>query len=692
MAYISGVVPMHQVQKPPFTIEAPGYEKIPGETVPRRHPRAKDGLIDRPSEDVYTVFDIVRRSARLYADKKAVGWRRLIKLHKETKTVQKNIDGRVQDVEKEWQLFELSDFSYLSYKEYETLVLQLGAGLRKLGLTPEQKLHLFAATSHNWIAISHSCASQSISIVTAYDTLGETGVEHSLHQTQSTAIYIDPHLLKTAMGPLKRSNVKTVIINDKYIFATGGEVEEFRKANPEFVVVTLEQLRKLGEENMVDPVPAKPNDIYCIMYTSGTTGPPKGAVVTHESFIAGVTGLYTCIDEVVTDNDSLLAYLPLAHILEMAIENLGMFIGGTIGYGTTRTLSDLSVRNCAGDMRELKPTMMVGVPQVWETVKKGVIAKVAASNPLVRTLFWGAFYYKDFMVRYHLPGANIFDSMVFGKVREQAGGRVRMTVNGASSIADGTKNFLSMVMAPMILGYGLTETSATGMLGSPLQYTPDYIGTVQPAIEVKLVSVPELGYFTDTDNPQGEIWIRGKPVMLGYYNDPEETNKVITPDRWFKTGDIGELNDNGHMRVIDRLKNLVKMQGGEYISLEKVESIYRGAQTVSNVMVYADPEKSRPIAVVMPNEKALTVLAEELGVEVHNLYLDVRIRDAVLRDLQATAKHAGLASLETVSGVVITEQEWTPPTGLVTATHKLNRRAIQEAFREKIVEVLKTSP
>lgn len=144
--YTTGIMPLNAVHRPPYTVEAPGYEKIPGETIPRRHPRAKNGLLNKPADDVHTVFDIIRRSARLYPNHNAVGTRKLIKLHKELKKVKKVVDGETKEVDKEWSFFELTPYTFLTHKEYEQRILQIGAGLRKLGLDSEHKLHLFAST------------------------------------------------------------------------------------------------------------------------------------------------------------------------------------------------------------------------------------------------------------------------------------------------------------------------------------------------------------------------------------------------------------------------------------------------------------------------------------------------------------------------------------------------------------------
>jgi long-chain acyl-CoA synthetase len=363
----------------------------------------------------------------------------------------------------------------------------------------------------------------------------------------------------------------------------------------------------------------------------------------------------------VSDKDYVLAFLPLAHIFEMVLENLVLFIGGTLGYSNPRTLSDVSVKNCAGDMREFRPTVLIGVPQVWENVRKAFMLKLENEHPVRRFLFWAAFSYKSFMSRNKLPLASIFDGIILSKVRESTGGRVRFIVNAASGIATSTKRFLSLVLAPMLLGYGLTETCGSGALGSPLEYSLYSIGTIPASIDVKLVSVPDLGYNTDgVKTPQGEILLKGLPVMKAYFNNPEQTAKALTSDSWFKSGDIGEFDVNGQLRVIDRIKNLVKMQGGEYIALEKVESIYLTAKTVANVMIHADADHLRPIAIIMPSEKVLVAKAKELGIVEKHMHTNPKIRDFVFQDLQATGRRSGLSKLEIVSGLVITDRKWTP--------------------------------
>ena len=213
---------------------------------------------------------------------------------------------------------------------------------------------------------------------------------------------------------------------------------------------------------------------------------------------------------------------------------------------------------------------MVGVPAVWEMIRKGIVAKVNASSPIQRNLFWSALAAKGFLMSKNIPGSGVLDAVVFNKIKEATGGRLKICMNGGGPLSKDTARFISFAMAPILGGYGLTETCGTGALMDPMHWTDNALGDMPSSIEIKLVDFPDAGYFATNKPPQGEVWIRGNSVIESYYENEEETAEAITSDGWFKTGDIGEFDSNGHLRLIDRKKNLVKTQNGEYIALEKV--------------------------------------------------------------------------------------------------------------------------
>lgn len=338
-----------------------------------------------------------------------------------------------------------------------------------------------------------------------------------------------------------------------------------------------------------------------------------------------------------------------------------------MGYGNPRTLSDMSVKNCLGDIKEFKPTILVGVPAVWETVKKGVLTNVSKAGLISRGLFWGAMSAKNFLLTSGFPGsglgASVLDAVVFKKLKEATGGNLRIVMNGGGPVSKETQKFLSMAVAPMISGYGLTETSAMGALNDPMAWNPNVLGEVPACVEIKLVDFPDAGYLTKNNPPQGEIFIRGGSVTSGYYDNEEETKAALTADGWFMTGDIGEFDSNGHLSIIDRKKNLVKTQGGEYIALEKLESVYRSSPVVSNICVYAAQDQDKAIAIIVPVEAALKKVASENKIEgdtLETLVHNEKLNSIILEQLQKAGRASGLKPLEIINGLVLSDEEWTP--------------------------------
>lgn len=511
--------------------------------------------------------------------------------------------------------------------------------------------------------MSHAASAQSIPIVTAYDSLGEEGLGHSLKQTGSLAIFLDPNLISTLTKVIKDATSLKYIIHNTYPEVKQADLDKLKEAKPELEIISFDELMKRGKENPVDPVPPSPDDLACIMYTSGSTGPPKGVTIKHKGVVAAMAGVQSVVAPFISPADANLTYLPQSHIFEYMFENVTLFWGATMGYGNPKTLSDASVRNCKGDIREFKPTILIGVPAVWESVKKGIISKVNSGSFVVKNMFWGAMALKQTLLGFGLPGAGVLDAVVFKKLKDATGGRLRIAFNGGGPVSQDTLKFISYAITPMIQGYGLTETCAMGALQDPLEWNPSTLGDIPGCIEVKLVDFAEAGYFANNTPPQGEIWIKGDPVTEGYWDNEQETKDAITEDGWFMTGDIGEFDKNGHLKIIDRKKNLVKTLNGEYIALEKLESTYLAAPVIGRICCYAQQDKAKPIAIVVPVEAALSKLVSANGLNAASLeemVNDPKINDLVLKEVQKAGKEGGLQGIEIIEGIVLSDEEWTP--------------------------------
>lgn len=686
-------------------------EAIKGETAPRRRAAQRDAPLERPADfPATTIPELVQEAVRRHGARRCMGWRELVEVHTDIRQIKKVVDGEEQLVDKEWTFYEYLPYQYQTFPEVLKQVRSYSAGLAKVGLQPgKDRLHIYAATSHKWMKTFLASAFQNIAIVTAYDTLGESGLTHSLVLTESNAIFTDNTLLGSLVLPLQKAkHIRYIIYADpvdsadkrmggKYYADAEAAKKRILDVRPDIKFYSFDDVVALGEaETDVPAVPVDKNDVACIMYTSGSTGDPKGVVLTHANVLAGVAGVSTNAGrDLVTNTDRVVAFLPLAHIFEMVFEMASFWWGSCLGYANVKTLTDASCRNCKSDLSEFKPSIMVGVPTVWESVRKGIIAKTKQLPPLVQKIFWASFKAKSTMAHYHIPGSSLFN-VIFKKVREATGGELRIILNGGSPVSRDTQVFISTLIAPMLVGYGLTETCAMGTILEHTRFEYGVAGSLVGCVTCKLIDVPEAGYFAK--NNQGEILVLGPSIATEYYKNEKETKEAFTDDGWFKTGDIGEWTANGSLRIIDRRKNLVKTANGEYIALEKLESTYRSNSLVLNLCVYADQSKVKPIAMILPNEQHFKpfLLDEHLATEedlkhkaVSDYYTDKKIVAAVLKSLLATGKSQGLKGIELLQNIVLIDDEWTPQSGFVTSAQKLQRKKILDAYKDRVNEAYK---
>lgn len=313
--------------------------------------------------------------------------------------------------------------------------------------------NLLILNSVPWQLLNHACASISTTIATAYDTLGVDGLTHSLNEPDCPAIFTNSDLLPTLARVIANTPKLKWILYDGE--PAKGVIDGMKLTREDIQFLHLNELRMLGrvhDEEFKAILEARrptPDTVACIMYTSGSTGAPKGVCITHGNLIASVSSVSLVFGPHVPKGDIYLSYLPLAHVLEYIVELCAIFVGVTCGYARPKTLTDAGVKGCRGDLVELKPQIMFGVPSVWETIRKGIIGKLNTGGAVKRALFYGALEAKK---RGTPVLSGLGERVVLTKVREVTGGKLKFAMNGGAPISKDTQEFLSIALMPMMQG------------------------------------------------------------------------------------------------------------------------------------------------------------------------------------------------------------------------------------------------
>jgi len=642
---------------------------------------------DFDSAKCETMAEVWDWSVKRYRERRLLGTRDIL-----------GEEDEIQPNGKMFKKLELGDYRWISYEEADTLADNFGRGLRVLGQQHGDSVCMFADTRAEWMLSVQAGFKQGFPIVTLYTNLGEEAVKHGLKETGVETVITSHELLPKFRGILKggEDKVKTIVYMENPIKRTDltGYRDDVRLISF-WDVVSLG--RKTTNNNLVDveaePIPPTPASPAIIMYTSGSTGNPKGVILTHANITTTLSSFLYNLDP--KEGDMYIAYLPLAHVLELLGESMMVVWGITIGYSGPNTLTDKSTmikRGHKGDATVLRPTIMFCVPLILDRIYKGVTENIKKKGEFVSRLM-------DYCIQYKLGRTRngevtpILDRVLFSGIRALIGGRVRAMMSGGAPLAPDTHDYLRTILCcPILQGYGLTETSACAAVMNLDELSTGRVGPPVQGTRMKLVNWDEGNYkVTDKPYPRGEIIIGGGNIAAGYYKLPEKTDEEFFTDeegwRWFRTGDIGQFHEDGTIKIVDRKKDLVKLQFGEYVSLGKVESMLKGCPVVSNVCIYGDSAKSYVVAIVCPVPDQLAALAAKFN-KAHLSFSeqcqDKDLTGAVLRQIVNHSKQSKLERFEIPGAVCMTDLEWTPDTGLTTAAMKLKRRPIQEHYQADI--------
>jgi long-chain acyl-CoA synthetase len=563
------------------------------------------------------------------------------------------------------------DGRWISISSEEMLVRihRLAAGLHSLGVRPGDRVAILSESRPEWTLTDAACLFAGAIDVPIYPTLTPPQVRYILKDSGARILVIQ--------NEEKFLHVREAIAEcdqiEQIIFFEPPGAEEAQR-------ISLTELEKRGEQllqvepEVIDRIAhqIKPEELATIIYTSGTTGEPKGVMLTHANLVSNLIDSSSHLS--FKHDDSALSVLPLSHVLERMAMYMYLYHGMATFFG--ESLDAIGV-----NLREVRPTIFVGVPRIFEKIFARVKEKTAEKGRVnVAVLNWAVTVAKDYarlstrhqQIPFSLElKRKLADKLIFAKLRSALGGVIRLLVSGGAALPEELALLYIGAGLPVVQGYGLTETSPVITAGV---LEDNRVGTVGKPIRNVSVRIAA----------DGEIETRGPNIMRGYYNKPEATRDVFTADGWFKTGDIGTIDQDGFLRITDRKKELFKTSGGKYIAPQPIEQLIKGSSFVNQVVLIGNGRKF-PAALVVPNWERVESYAQLKGIRARShaeLCKEPRVIDLFERQIASLTTE--LAQYERVKKVALLENELTIDGGELTPTLKVKRRVVDEKYHDVI--------
>ena len=557
---------------------------------------------------------------------------------------------------------------------------------------------IFAKNCTEWVVADMGCQMDSVTTATLYATLGREAFKYICDQTKIKTVMVSPDLVDMLCEFKKLYNLEqlsTAILFDMTTYCDSKkELEKLKDAG--FVAYSFVDDFQKENENVKDSELeiSNPDTIMTICYTSGTTGDPKGVMLSQRNLISVLETVIRDSSVPIDENDGHISYLPLAHIFERMVISGFMGVAGKVGFisGNVRT-------TLIEDMTLVNPTLVFMVPKILQNIRKKIFDQFNALGGWKKKLAYKAYHTKlENYRKYGIITHAIYDKIIFKKIKGMFGSKLK-TVLCASApmpkeLADDFKVFLSV---PIIEGLGMTELAGSAFCTNYHDLTNYTAGGVTGGARMIIKSVPDLGYTIDdvidgVNCPAGEICLKGPLIFKGYYKNDKENEKAFDEDGYFHTGDVGRIfpNYGNGLKIVDRVKEIFKLSQGEYIIPVKLESVYEESNYVSQIMIYGNSFMNNIIGIICPEKKHC---AEALGISVEELEKDEeneKLKKLLVDDLLILATDAHFNGLEKVKYVIITFEGFTVENTCMTPTMKIVRKKVELRFKNRIDDLYKS--